>query len=49
MNNAICSTMNGLRDYHIKWSKSDKDKYNIIYIGDDINELIYKTEIESQT
>ena len=41
--------MNGLRDYHIKWSKSDKDKYNIIYIGDDINELIYKTETDSQT
>ena len=33
MNNAIWSTMNGLRVYHIKWSKLDQDKYNIIYIG----------------
>ena len=28
-NNAICSSMDGLRDYHTKWSKSDKDKYMI--------------------
>ena len=25
-NSAICSNMDGPRDYHIKWSKSDKDK-----------------------
>ena len=29
-NNAICSSMDGLRDYHTKWSKSDKDKYHMI-------------------
>ena len=29
-NNAICSNMDGLRDYHTKWSKSDKDKYHMI-------------------
>ena len=25
-NNAICSKMDGPRDYHTKWSKPDKDK-----------------------
>jgi len=29
-NNAICSNMYGPRDYHTKWSKSEKDKYDII-------------------
>ena len=29
-NNVIHSNMNGPRDDHIKWSKSDKDKYNMI-------------------
>ena len=53
-NNAICSNMNGPRDYHIKWSKSDKDKYRKIspicgIEKNDTNELTYKTEIESQT
>ena len=32
-NNAICSNMDGLRDYHTKWSKSDReDKYYIISV-----------------
>ena len=31
-NNAICSNMDGPRDYHIEWSKSDKDKYDITYM-----------------
>ena len=38
------------RDYHTKWSKSDKDKYDITYIlnlKNDTNELICKTEIDS--
>ena len=26
-NNAICSNMDGPRDYHTRWSKSEKDKY----------------------
>ena len=33
-NNAIHSNMNGTRDYHIKWSKSDREgqiPYDIIY------------------
>ena len=33
-NNAICSNMNGPRDYHTKWGKPDKDKisYGISYV-----------------
>ena len=26
LNNAICSNMNGPRDYHTKWSKSDRER-----------------------
>ena len=26
-NNAICSNMDGPRDYHTKWSQTEKDKY----------------------
>ena len=29
-NDAIYGNMNGLGDYHTKWSKSDKDKYLMI-------------------
>ena len=29
-NNAICSNMDGPRDYHTKWSKPAKDKYHMI-------------------
>ena len=29
-NNAIYSNMDGPKDYHTKWSKSEKDKYYII-------------------
>ena len=29
-NNALCSSnVDGSRDYHTKWSKSDKDKYHV--------------------
>ena len=34
-NNAICSNMNGPRDYHTKWSKSDRERqilYDITYM-----------------
>ena len=33
-NNAICSNMDGPRDYYIKWSKSDRERqmfYDITY------------------
>ena len=29
-NDDIASNMDGPRDYHTKWSKSDKDKYHMI-------------------
>ena len=35
-NNAICSNMGGPRDYHTKWSKSDRERqisYDIAYIS----------------
>ena len=55
-NNATCSNMDGPRDYHTKWSKSDRERqisYDITYMWNlkknDTNELIYKTEIDPQT
>ena len=53
-NNAICSDMDGPRDCHAEWSKSDKDKYHMIslicgILKNDTNELIYIREIESET
>ena len=54
-NNAICSNMDAPRDYHTKWSKSDRERqipYDITYMWNlkyDTNELIYKTETDSQT
>ena len=49
-NNAICSNMDGPRDYHTKSSKSDKGKYYITSmwnLENSTNELIYETD--SQT
>ena len=52
-NNAICGNMDGPRDYHTKWRKSDRERqipYDITYMWKlkyDTNELIYKTD--SQT
>ena len=53
-NNSICSNMDEPRDYHINWSKSEKEKYHMIsllygILKSDTNELIYKTETDSQT
>ena len=54
-NNAICSNVDATRDYHTKWSKADRERqisYDITYMWNlkyDTNELIYKTEIDSQT
>ena len=44
--------MNGPRDYHTKWSQTEKDEYHMISLicgieKNDINELIYKIEIDS--
>ena len=47
--------MNGPRDYHTKWTKSEKEgqiPYDIIYLWNlkyDTNKLIYETETDSQT
>ena len=49
-NNAICSNMDGTRDYHTKWSKSEKKRqipYNITYMWNlkyNTNELMYETK-----
>ena len=45
---AICSNMDGLRDYHTKWRKSDRERqilYDIAYtwnLKENTNELIHK-------
>ena len=53
-NNAICSNMDGPRDCHTEWRKSDREGeifYDIPYMWilekNDINGLIYETD--SQT
>ena len=55
-NNAICSNMDGPREFHTEWSKSDREgkiSYGIPCMWDlkrnDTNELTYKTEQDSQT
>ena len=49
-NSAICSNVDEPRDYH---DKSDKEKHHMLslvcgILKNDTNELIYKTEIDSQ-
>ena len=54
-NNAIYSNMDGPRDYHTKWTNSERERqipYDITYMWNlkyDTNEIIYKTETDSQT
>ena len=54
-NNAICSNMDGSRDYHTKWSKSERERqipYDIAYMWNlkyDTNELILKNELILET
>ena len=48
--NAICSNMDGPRDYHTKWSKSERARqisYNILYIW--CLKVIYETETDALT
>ena len=53
--NAICSNMDATRDYHTKWSQSERESqisYDITYMWNlkyDTNEPIYETETESWT
>ena len=50
----FCSNMGGPRDCHTEWSKSGTERqisYDIAYmwnLKNSTNELIYKTEIETQ-
>ena len=51
-NNAIYSNMDRPIDYHVKWSKPDKQNYHMISLICgiyDTSEFIYKTETRSQT
>ena len=52
-NSATCINTDGPRDYHTKWSKSERQiPYDITYMWNlkhSTNELIYKTETDSQT
>ena len=54
-NNAICSNMDGPADYHANWIKLERQRqipYDITYVWRlkyDINELIHKKEMDSQT
>ena len=54
-NNDICNNINGSRDYHITWTKSERERqipYDITYMWNlkyDTNELIYEIETDSQT
>ena len=54
-NDAICSNKDGPRDYHYwsKWGEERQISYDIIYRMEskknDTDELIYKTERDSQT
>ena len=47
--------MDGSRDYHTKWNKSDKERQipcDITYMWNlkyDTKKLVYKTETDSQT
>ena len=50
--NTICSNMDEPRNYHTKWSKSEKTNiWYHLYVEskkNDTNELIYRTEIENK-
>ena len=54
-NNAICSNIDGPRDDHTKWSKSEgggQIPYDIIYMWNlkyNTNQHTYKTKIDLQT
>ena len=53
-NIAICSNMDGPREYHTKWRKSDRDRqilYDITYmwnLKNDTSESIYKRDSQTQ-
>ena len=50
-NNTICSSMDGPRDYHNKWSNSKKGKYYMILLIPNLRKwyklVIHKIDIDS--
>ena len=49
--NSIYSNMDGLRNYHTKWSQKEKDKYHMIslYVESKMqHKLIYETDSQTQ-
>ena len=54
-NTAICSNVDGPRDYHANWGKSERERqtpYAVTYCGilkNGTNQFIYGTEMDSQT
>ena len=54
-NIVICSNMDGPRDYHTEWSKSDRERqisYDITYmwnLKNNKNKSVHKIETDSQT
>ena len=50
-NNSNCSDMNEPRDYHTKWSQTEKDKYHMISIIWNLIKMIkrsYQTETDQR-
>ena len=54
LNNANCSNIDATRDYHTKWSKSERERqipYDITYMWNlkyDTNEPIYETHSQTK-
>ena len=51
-NTAICSNIDGPRNYLTKWSQIKRNIWYYLYVESkksDTNELIYKTEIDWET
>ena len=53
-NNVVCNYRDGPRDFHTKWSKSERERqipHDVTYTWNlkyDINKLSYETETDSQ-
>ena len=45
-NNVICSNMDGTRDSHTKWSKSERDKYHMLSL---ISGISYMAQMNLST
>ena len=47
--NGICSNVDGPRDYHTKWSQSEKDKYHMISLKCGIWKMIPTTYLQNRS